>query len=112
MEQTDWEITAMRFVAFFDIMGFKELVERKSHSEVVTKLRQLKTAIGQAEKPDGLIAEKLDFGQTKTITFSDSIIIFSKSDTEKDANKILVDSSWLLYKAIEFGLGIKGAISY
>lgn len=112
-EQKKWEVTTNRFVAFFDIMGFKDLVERNSHSEVVSKLQLLKTtlkALEIANSKDSL--KQYDVGETKSITFSDSIVIFSESNTEKDANKILLDSGFLINKALEYKIGIKGAISY
>ncbi len=113
MEQNNWAITANRFVAFFDIMGFKDLVERNSHKEVVDKLNTLKNALKTLEIANvDERFKKYDMEETKSITFSDSIIIFSKSDTIKDAKKILLDSAWIVNAALQIGLGIKGAISH
>src|ERR1700744_2479239 len=107
MAQEDWKITTNRFVAFFDILGFKDLVERSAHAEVVSKLMTLKKAL---KKLENIYADesfkKYDMEETKGITFSDSIIIFSKSDTAKDANKILLDSVFLIMESLEIGLGI------
>ena len=33
-KRTNWIPTDKRFVAFFDILGFKDLVMRTSHSEI------------------------------------------------------------------------------
>lgn len=114
MADTKWELTANRFVAFFDIMGFKDLVDRNSHSAILSKLTKLKIALNELETADKIpeLTDKLEIGITRSITFSDSIVIFSESDTAKDANKILVDSTWLIDTAIGLGLGIKGALSH
>ena len=117
MSNQDWNKTANRFVAFFDIMGFKDLVQRNSHDDILIKLKTLKNVLKELEGMDSeskealkkLKTEKL---QTRSITFSDSIIIFSKGDTVADFNKIVLDSYLLLHKAIERGIGIKGALSY
>lgn len=36
--KTKWEIKDTRFVAFLDILGFKDLVYRKTHDEIYTLL--------------------------------------------------------------------------
>lgn len=109
----NWQKTNHRFVAFFDIMGFKELVERNSHEFVVGKLQILKETLSYLETMNN--DEKLksyNTEETKSITFSDSIVIFSRSGTTADANKIILDSYWVLKRAIENGIAIKGAISF
>ena len=113
-ENKQWSATAHRFVAFFDIMGFKEIVERNSHSTVVGKLQILKEALKdlEAKNHDTTFKEKYLTSETKSITFSDSIIIFSKSDTVSDACKIILDAGYLIKIAIENKIAIKGALSY
>jgi hypothetical protein len=114
MENKSWEITGKRFVAFFDIMGFKELVERNEHNFVVEKLKILKNAINITNGLKGVneLEIQKNFSDSKAITFSDSIIIFTKEDTNKDLNKILLDCSYVLCEALKNGIGIKGAISF
>ena len=112
-ETTKWENPAKRFVAFFDIMGFKELVERNSHQDIVKKLGALKVTLNTMEEFGhyNRLKKKHD-GEIKSITFSDSIIIFSKSDSAQDAEEIITTSSVLISMAIGQGIAIKGAISY
>ncbi|MCH7827607.1 MAG: hypothetical protein IIC75_06510 [Bacteroidetes bacterium] len=50
--------------------------------------------------------------QTKAITFSDSIIVFSKGGTFQDATKIYVDAYAILRIALKNKIPMKGAISY
>ena len=115
MPESDWKETDKRFVAFFDIMGFRDLVQRNTHDVIVEKLRKIKTTLtGLAETSGGSFTEKYEIKpyQTKSITFSDSIIVFSKSDGFSDAMKILADSYIILKHSIENGIAIKGALSY
>lgn len=110
-----WLKTENRFIAFFDILGFKELVMRSSHAEVLLKLEGLKQQIYKLENKTELsIFGKRNFevGQTKSVTFSDSIIVFSNSDSLQDAIKILYDAYFILKYAFESRIAIKGAISY
>lgn len=110
-----WKKTDERFVSFFDILGFKDMVMRNSHLEVLEKLEVLKERINKLENTTELpIFKKSNFevGQTKSVTFSDSIIVFSKSSETFDAEKILYDSYFILKTALENGIAIKGSISF
>lgn len=110
-ENQEWDKTCNRFVAFFDIMGFKEMVERNEHEVIVQKLESLKVTLRHL---DALQNDKrhVEFSETKSITFSDSIIFFSKGDTIGDANKIIFDSIFLIIMALDYGIPIKGALSF
>jgi len=110
----NWKITDKRYVAFFDIMGFKELVERNSHNFIVEKLRDLRKTISILENLHAFktFLKDVEVIESKSISFSDSIMIFSKDDTLESLNKIIIDSSVFLYLAIEIGIPIKGALSY
>jgi len=115
MEETSWEITAQRFVAFFDIMGFKDLVQRNSHKHVLNKITIIKKALQELEvikNPILVNNYSIEPYQTHSITFSDSIVVFSKGNDLKDLIKILVDSSVILHGAISRGIAIKGGLSY
>lgn len=117
MNNQDWIKTTPRFVAFFDIMGFKDMVQRNSHNDILEKLEILKNTLKtlegwNSENIKELEKLNIEKQQTKSITFSDSIIIFSKGESIKDLNKILIDSYLILNKALNSGIGIKGALSY
>lgn len=117
MEKSDWDKTSKRFVAFFDIMGFKDMVQRNPHNVILKKLEVLKNVLKNLENSNStnipqLKKLKTDILQTRTITFSDSIVIFTKSDSIQDLDKILLDSYSILILALKNGIGIKGALSY
>ena len=113
-DRPKWKSTAKRFVAFFDVMGFKDMVARNSHSFVLEKLHSLEVGLSVL---DDIRAKKYVYGntpvsETHVMKFSDSIVIFTESDTEEDANKIILDSALLLEHAFLKGIPMKGAISY
>ncbi len=110
----DWETTTERFVAFFDIMGFKDLVLKTKHQDIVNLLENLSEVRTTLEKANNaeLTTRKFTSGETKSFTFSDSIIFFSKSNTEADAHKITLDCLYLIKVALEKQIPIKGALSY
>src|SRR5438552_1893049 len=115
MTEQSWKLTDERFVAFFDILGFKDLVTRKNHSEVLEKLQILKEVVEKLQDTDKqthLKSFNIINDQTKAVTFSDSIIFFSKGATFNDALKILHDSYRISQRALENGIAIKGAISF
>src|ERR1035437_6528279 len=93
-EPTAWKKTDKRFVAFFDILGFKELVLKNSHEEILGKLESLKWLLQVIQKTviPTFEGSNVYENHTRPITFSDSIIIFSKEDKFNDAVKILDDS--------------------
>jgi hypothetical protein len=113
-ENKEWEVTTNRFVAFFDIMGFKDLVFRKEHSEIVkllesiSKNREALELINNHKAQDGSI----ETGHTRSYTFSDSIIFFSSGDSKADLTKILLDCALILAFSLDAGIPIKCAISY
>lgn len=113
-----WKAKDKRFVAFFDILGFKEMVLRSSHEDVLKKLDALKTTIKELEKINWTAEAqqksqlKLQQDQSRAITFSDSIVFFSKSGTIEDLFKIVLDSYYLMNKALSQNIAIKGAISF
>jgi hypothetical protein len=111
----NWNNTENRFVAFFDILGFKDLVENNTHLNVLDKLYSLKKTLSHIEDPTnnkGLAEKEMDKDQTKVITFSDSIIVFSKSDKYNDALKVIYDAYNIVRDSVEKGIPIKGSIAY
>jgi hypothetical protein len=115
MAISQWKKTGNRFVLFFDILGFKDLVQANSHEAILDKLEVLKNTIGQLKKlgkAERFKRFEFERDQTQSVTFSDSIIFFSKGDTANDILKILVDGYSLWTQAIQVGIPIKGALSY
>ncbi len=76
--KTKWEITDKRFVAYIDILGFKDWVARSTHEEIYEKLLVIsdrKISLENLSKKEG-ITKYIGNGDIYTVSFSDSIIIF------------------------------------
>lgn len=113
----EWKKKATRFILFVDILGFKDLVMRENHAQIIKKLTELTHALEYLEGEEGTnflskYVNNLEIDQTKSVTFSDSIIVFSKGCTATDAAKIIANASALLGYAMMHKIPVKGAISY
>ncbi len=117
MEHSEWINKKKRFVLFFDILGFKNMVSRNTHAQVVNKLNKINFVLNVAEgksmnkflsKHDDSIAED----QTKSFIFSDSIVFFSKGNSYADATKIIADAATIYGHCLRNKIPIKGSISF
>ena len=112
-ENNDWVKTTNRFVAFFDIMGFKELVLKNPHDEILEKLETLKKLSNDLVSNEYNLFEEEGYESlTRSVSFSDSFLFFSKSNSKKDALKIILDSTVFILIALDSNIAIKGALSY
>ncbi len=112
--QENWEVTTERYCAFFDIMGFKDMVARNTHEDILSKLEILKKYLSKVEQfhLEKQITDVTEIGKSRTVTFSDSVMIFTENDSVPSLQKILLDSCYILYRALENKIPIKGAISF
>jgi len=114
----NWKnITDGRFVLFADILGFKDLVGSDTHENIVKKLEKISDTIDfiSGEASHNILKDQilgLEENQTKAISFSDSIVVFSKGNTLVDASKIICDAHAIMYYALETSIPIKGALSF
>ncbi len=110
--KTPWQNTEKRFITYLDIMGFKDLVIRNTHEIVYNTLNQvseIREIIDQLnERLDGYYFD----AELYTISFSDSIIIISKTDSTACFDLISFASRYLFSRAIENNIPLKGAISH
>lgn len=114
LKKTIWTPTDKRFVAFFDILGFRDMVMRTSHQEIYAKLDKLSKATKGIEKIQFTedYNEQVGNGEIYTVSFSDSLVLFSKTDDIDNFKFFLVAVRWVFAKAIENFIPIKGGISY
>lgn len=110
-------IKAKRFVFFADILGFKDLVHSQSHSSIVKKLEQIVDAMDfiSGERSHTILKRSLPDikeNQSRAVSFSDSIIVFSEGDTNIDGAKILSDAHAIMHSSLEANIPIKGSISF
>ncbi|KAF0198382.1 MAG: hypothetical protein FD166_1435 [Bacteroidetes bacterium] len=104
-----WALTANRFICFIDIMGFKNMVMRNSHAEIYKLLLTLSKLRTIAEEEFSFDNQK---DSLKSVSFSDSIIIFTKDDSIDCFEAITSASNFLFSKAMEFEIPMKGALAH
>jgi hypothetical protein len=120
-EFENWDNTCERYVAFLDIMGFRERVFREDHSRVKSMLESLRPTIEVIEEKAKSRLDKkpiVDDSQSTAssfiypVSFSDSIIFISSDSTFSSARKILYNVRWILAEALNAEIPMKGAIAY
>lgn len=108
--QPKWEVTANRFVAFLDILGFKDHVMRNSHQDVYATLEQLHKYKSAIKKK--LIKNPKNNEDIHIVNFSDSIIIFSNNDSKSNFEYFLVTIAFITAKALGDKIPIKGGMAH
>ena len=106
-KNTNWEPTCNRFVAFLDIMGFKDMVSRKKHADIYNMLNSI-------SKVSEEIAKKQEFASKNVYitTFSDSIVIFSKDDTQWSLQQFVTAVTDMFANMIFKSIPVKGACAH
>jgi hypothetical protein len=111
-QKDDWIDTRDRFVAFLDIMGFKDMVFRRTNNSVYKMLLSFRPAVLATEKDIQFISPTNNRIITKTVMFSDSIIIITNDDSEDAALNIIYDVGMIIISALKEKIPMKGAIAY
>jgi hypothetical protein len=114
-----WNPTCERFVAYLDIMGFKDRLQREGHRGIKKMFDCLYPTIEELEVK---VKERLarqstpqipsDENMLFPITFSDSIIIVSTNRSLPSAIYILSYVEHIFSVAISRGIPMKGAIAF
>lgn len=102
-----WIVTHPRFVGFIDIMGFKDLVARSSHNEIL----KMMVDINGLRIRYGEIKWTGSAGGIRSSIFSDSIVFYSKDDTKESLHAIVCTIAALSEELFSRGIAHKGAIS-
>ncbi len=108
---------------FFDILGYKELNRNNDIDTLIRIFKKYILSIDEKSITIGGIDPKqmFSFLETKTLVFSDTIILYQEIPTGIGAPNILgaMSNSWFIAKsclllryAFEGGIPLKGAISY
>jgi hypothetical protein len=124
MDTSKWQVTNERFVAHFDIMGFKNSLMRLKHEDVANsfgpliKIKHLTEVLDDLrnsnEESEQLPPDKLALikkYQIKTVMFSDTILLISENIEEENAMAMVRLSQRLLKDCAIEGIPIKGAIA-
>ncbi len=112
-KKQEWEVTTNRFVAFLDIMGFKDMVMRSTHGAMLTKMIEITAAYhGVQNKVDKGMVGKYAGVNLFVTSFSDSVVIFSDNDSEKSFDLFLQATRHIFTTTVHSGIPMKGAIAY
>lgn len=108
-DDSKWKVKTKRYVAFLDILGFKDFVLRHSIDEVYKRLQIL-----NALRPEeGEQEDDSDFEKYLTFTiFSDSIFIITKDDSFLNLRRFLSYVKKVMRIALRKEIPLKGAIAY
>jgi hypothetical protein len=109
------------YVAFLDIMGFKDRLLKDGHEKVGELLNMFhdKELSFIKKLTEGIYLKE----QTKTrnnrfkikvglVSFSDSIILFSHDDRYTSARDVFLATKLIIYQALRNGIPINGAIAH
>lgn len=106
--------TAPRFIAFIDILGFKDFVMRNTHEYVLKKLTTLTKGIEHirniASKQE--MKDSFDGAELMPYIFSDSVAIFTNNDSYGAAKLLLFACQYIFVNSITTHLPVKGAIAH
>jgi len=113
------EMEDKKFVAFLDILGFKELVKNNSHSYLVEKFKKF-LFLNQYGLSNGKINSNAtnqdelfntDISKVNLISISDSIVLYTDDNTIDDFLHIIDAVSTLLNIGIKNGFPLRGELS-
>ena len=96
-----WITTTKRFVAYLDIMGFKDIVARNTHQSIYKRLCSLASTVYESK-----------YNNVYASIFSDSIVVFSRNQSRKSWCEFIKVVSVIVNHSFLDGFGIKGAIAF
>ena len=105
----DWAVTTNRYVAYIDIMGFKEMVLRSTHDEVYQMMKKIEDVKKLNQNIEWTNAKR---NLVKSTNYSDSIIIYSKDDSPQSLDSLIFTVSGITNDLFEEGIPHKGAIAF
>lgn len=108
-DNAEWKVNTPRYVAFLDILGFKEYVLRNSINNVYKRLLALNELSPDEEDPD---YETETSKRIKFTIFSDSIFIFSRDAEFVSLRHFLTYVKKVMRMALRKDIPLKGAIAY
>ena len=107
------------FVAFFDILGFKNMVEKNSHEELMEAYEfGLYESLDTAEKMTNLVMgmitppNELESLKIQIYVISDSIIFIQNTLTQRGLLYIISYCRMLIGSAMADGIPIRGGLSF
>ena len=116
----DFPQRTSRYIAYFDVMVFKDFVYRSDHDDVeklmepianiVDSIKNLETETLNIDTEE--IQHDIEVGVCMPVLFSDSVLFVARGGSEHDLKKILFVSSVFLMRMFVLGIPVKGAVGY
>lgn len=111
-----------KYIAFIDILGFKELIEKKTHEELIkiyengftisNQISSSKNNYIEFEKEGKTICTPdISKSEVNSFLFSDSIVYWTNDNSENSFKELLVVVKNTFRISFLFGLPLRGAIS-
>jgi len=107
------------FVAFFDILGFKNLVEKNSHEELmdIYKVCLYENLNMNENISDSIFnrftpAKEKTSSEIRTFVISDSIILVQNDMTQRGFLNLIAKCQVILSSSLAEGIPLRGALSY
>ncbi|CAN5236499.1 hypothetical protein BH09BAC4_BH09BAC4_10580 [soil metagenome] len=113
-ETKPWETSTDRYVGFLDIMGFKDMITRRTHDEVYELMQNVSKSVSSIQSVFAVDYESeadIDLNITM-ILFSDSIMVFTRDDEEHSLENLIASISALSDSLFADGVPHKGAIAF
>jgi hypothetical protein len=106
----EWLPTCNRYVAYIDIMGFKDMIARMPHNEIYKTM--MKVAYSKAAN-EVMSCVESDATLVKTTTYSDSIMIYSRDESNDSLKAFMSTVSGLAYDLlVECCIPYKGSVAF
>lgn len=104
-----WEATADRFVAYFDMLGFKDFSYRSPHDQVLARMEKIRLGVMQIDESDHPVGGERN--RLKATVFSDSVLVVSEDLSRESGDEIIMAAEWLMYYFFGQEILAKGAIA-
>ncbi len=108
-EEADIFLFSEPYIAFLDVLGFKELVFYNPHETLVVLYKEiLSNSVNflSDDKPENII----DPDKVNLLNISDSIVLWTKNSNEDSFNNLVNAVQFLLQICMSLGLPLRGAI--
>ncbi|MHA3047864.1 hypothetical protein JSO59_010980 [Riemerella anatipestifer] len=113
-----------KFIAFFDLLGFKQFIENNDEKEQQRVIDNILRDIEQSlvKQKDGSLMNKkvngssivadLEYIKINTLSFSDTIVFWTNDNSLDSLEKLLIASKEFNFRMNKFNFPIRGALVY
>lgn len=101
-----------RFVAFLDILGFKDIVENREHTALIELIKTFKSAVDQSNSLHLTKDLNDKVSLVNYITFSDSIVLYTDGMESYDFFRLVHAVKILIGCSLGGGTPLRGSIAH